>query len=313
MRRRIVIATALTSLLVGTSALADSHQVVLDDPEQNEFHPARSDGYLVWTSFSNTGGGGINTWLLPDGGNPIRVNERHTDSFSGAIDGTTVVYDEWVGNADLRFFDAVTKQRSAPPDRVNTANDESDPALSGDWLLFLRSNANRVRARRAYARVVLFNLQTDERRILFDRRDKAWYVATGQVNGDWLTYETCRQRRFDFEDCHVFRYQISTEELHQIPNPSLQQYAAVVTSDGTVYFTRGGKRTKWVCGTRVKLFRYPVGGSPVVIARLRDGRDALTAFAFEEADDSTTLYFAETNCRGDEGIYAIDHADDAPL
>jgi outer membrane protein assembly factor BamB len=313
MRRRIVIVVALTSLMAATTALADSHYAVQDDPDMSEFHPGRSDGYLVWTSFKNAGGGGVNTWVRPDGSDPIRVNARYTDSFAGAIDGTTVVYDEWAEDADLRFFDAVTKQRSDPPAGVNTANDEQDPALSGDWLLFLRSNANRVAFRRAYVRLVLFNLQTSERKVLFDRREAAWYVATGQVNGDWLTYETCRERRFTFEDCQVFRYRISTQELLEIPNPGLQQYAAVVTSDGTVYFARGGRRTRWECGTRVKLFRYPVGGTPTLIARLPDGRDSITAFAYEEADTSTTLYFDQTNCRGRDGIYALDHADEAPL
>ena len=99
MRRRIVIVTDLATMAVAVPALADSHDVVLDDPDRREFHPWRSDGYLVWTSFESEGARGVNTWLRPDGGDPIRVNTRHTDSFAGAIDGTTVVYDEFAADA----------------------------------------------------------------------------------------------------------------------------------------------------------------------------------------------------------------------
>ena len=307
MRRWIVLAVTLG--LLTSVANAATPEVVLDDPDVSETHPSRSDGYLVWSARART-------FVMPDGGDRVRVNPPDTISLAGAIDGTTVAYQEIRRrDSDIRFYDAMTQAYSDPPDGINSRNWEEDPALSGDWLLFIRSNINRVPRSDAWLRVLLVNLDTDERRRLLDTPYRQRYVATDQVNGDWATYETCRTPGGSFTQCNVYLYRISTETTTTVADTGQQEYAGGVTSDGTVYLVRSGNAQEWLCGKNAKIVRVPFGESPGdPIAALPDDVDALNSFAFEEMDDSVTYDFARLRCRtGAEGIYQIPDADTASL
>ena len=246
----------------------------------------------------------------------MRINPTGTQSYGATIDGTTIVYDEHTHGprgSDLYFTDAVTPDRQPPPEGVNTRVDEIRPSLSGDYLLFTWSNSNRVGFNKSWRRVVLFNLMTGEETVLRERMSRRTYLVSGQVNGDWATFESCRFN-FDvgFHNCNQFRYEISATDLTKIANPGQQQYGGGVSDDGTVYVIRSGKRDFWPCGVHAKIVRMPLTGSGVVIAKLPDGQDALTAFAFDEAGGSTTLYFDRFSCRnGRSGIYRIPDADTA--
>ena len=307
MRRWIVV--SLTLALLTSVASAATPDVVLDDPDVSETHPSRSDGYLVWSARGRT-------FVMPDGGDRVRVNRPDTFSLAAAIDGTTVAYQEIRRNdSDIRFYDATTDEYVALPVGTNTRNWEEDPALFGDWLMFIRSNINRVHRSDAWLRVLLVNLDTDERRKLLDTPYQRHYVATDQVNGDWATYETCRTPSGTFTECNVYLYRISTGTTTTVADTGLQEYAGGVTSDGTVYLVRSGSAQEWLCGRNARIFRVPLGEFPgEPIAALPDGIDALNAFAFEEIDDSVTYDFARLRCRnGAEGIYQIPDADTASL
>jgi hypothetical protein len=309
LRRFIALAVTLVLSWTALAAFAAAPEVVLDEPDAFENVPSASDGYLVWSSF---GPAGANSYVMGDGGEPVRVNPARTQSLSASIDDATVVYDVASGkeSLDLTFFDAVAETRSAPPAGVNTPNDEYRPSLSGDWLLFTRSNVNRVPRREAWRKVVLFNLSTSARFVLDEKRYRRVYLVSDQVNGDWATFESCLYPDGIYRDCEVFRYQISAQELVTLPNPGLQQYAAGVSSDGTVYFFRSRNRDHWVCGDHARALRYPVGGPISEIGTLQDGRDAIQAFAFDEPGGSTTLYFDRRRCSPvSSGIYRITDAD----
>lgn len=59
-----------------------------------------------------------------------------------------------------------------------------------------------------------------------------------------------------------------------------------------------------------RIVRYPEGGPGIVIAALREPRDALTTFALEESGGSTSLYFGRINCEdGRAGLYVVRDAD----
>ena len=314
MRRWIAVVPLATLLITVVQALAATPEVVRDEPGIAEHRPSRSEGYLVWSEFSLEDFR-THSQVMADGGEPVRINPIGTQSGTAMIDGTTVAYaEEERGGSDIRFYDPVTQDRSDPPDGVNTDARETSPALSGDWLLFRRVNSNLVRFRNTVVKLILVNLVTGERRKLVDSQHDRRFVTTGQVNGDWLTYESCRFRDFDFENCQQFLYQISTETKTKTPNPGVQQYAGGVTTDGTVYLVRSGGPRRWTCGDNARIVRVPLGGQDEVIARLPDGIDALSAFAFEDAYDSVTYYIARGSCRtGDEGIYAIRNADTATM
>jgi hypothetical protein len=68
----------------------------------------------------------------------------------------------------------------------------------------------------------------------------------------------------------------------------------------------------WQCGRHSKIVRMPLAGPGEVIATLSDGKDALTAFTFDETDGSTTQYFDRVDCNSvQSGIYRIPDADTA--
>ena len=254
---------------------------------------------------------------MADGGSPVRVNRAKTDSRAASIDGTTVVYQEADRNgSDLFLFDAVSETRSNPPDGVDTPRLEFRPTLSGDWLLFTRNNVNQVARRKAMVSIILFNTSTSDKIVLERLPIRSDYLISDQVNGDWATYESCDVHRFEYSNCRVFRYQISTDTLVQVENAGVprQQYAAGVSSDGTIYMVRTRTSDHWECGDHTKLLRYPVGGPAEVIAKLPVGLDSLETFAFDEMDGSTTMYLDRQNCsNGRSGIYRIADADTATV
>ena len=319
-RRRISILStfglvaALALVTNATVAYAATPEVVLNDPAVRENTPSASDGYLVWSANSEAKPGRFHSYVLADGGSPVRIDPAGGQSRGAAIDGTTIVYEE--DFQDLGFFDAVTEARSDPPAGVNTPNSEYRPTLSGDWLLFTRDNVNRVSLNNAWRKVVLFNISTSASIVLRKLSYRSHYLVSDQVNGDWATFESCgyRYRRGEYFDCQVYRYQISTEELVQIENPGVpqQQYAGAVSGDGTVYLVRTRNRDHWECGDHARLIRYPLGGPGVVIAKLTEGKDALTTFALDETGGSTTMYFDRFGCgNARDGIYRIPDADTA--
>ena len=313
MRRLVVSLAAMALVWPANAAYAATPEVVLDVPSRWENSPSASDGYLAWST-TNTENFRSNSYVMADGGSPVRVNRAGTRSGSAAIDGTTVAYDEVDHDSDIVLFDAVSKTRSQPPDGVNTPGDEIRPSLSGNWLLFTRSNANRVSRSKAARKVILFNLYDSTSILLARVRERTGYLISDQVNGDWATFEKCDVHRFVYSDCQAHRYRISTDKLTEIPNPGVpqQQYAASVSKNGTVYMVRTRTRDHWRCGDHTRLVRYPIGGPPTVIAQLPVGFDALETFAFDEKNGSTTMYFGRLNCKnGRSGIYRITDADTA--
>jgi hypothetical protein len=318
MGRPLIILGLTVALFAAGTAVAAEPSVVLDKAGVDEFRPSASEGYLVWSANSLAHPRRINSYLRPDGESKIRVNPEGTQSYGASIDGTTVVYQEVRPrdeDADLGLFDAVSQTRPPVPDGVNTRNFESSPTLSGDWLLFTRTNLNRVDLADARVSVILFNMTTQQHIVLRRLDEDSNYLASDQVSGDYATFESCRwdPEADRYSNCQAFLYEISSQELVRIENPGLQQYAAGVTDDGTVYVVRSGGPSHWQCGTNARIVRYPEGGGPgVVIARLRDPRDVLATFALEETGGSTSLYFGRLNCEtGKTGLYVVPDADTA--
>jgi hypothetical protein len=310
--RRLIGLTSLLTIFTVGIAVAAVPEVVLNEPNVEESHGSASGGYLVWSANSEERPRRYHSYVRADGGQPVRINPPGVQSFSVAIDDdNTIVYEETGrDDSDLYFTDAATPNRQPPPDGVNTRAIETHPSLSGNYLLFTRTNFNRVGIRRAWTRVIMFNLTTGDETVLRQRSVARSYLDSDQVNGDWATFESCRYRDGRFSNCNVFRYEISATDLSRVENPGLQQYGAGVDADGTVYLTRSGSASHWRCGLHAKIVRMPLAGSGQVIARLPDGKDALTTFAFDEMGGSTTLYFDRLACRtGASGIFRIPDAD----
>lgn len=288
-------------VLFGASpaAAAATPEKVRDRKGVNELQPQMSEDGFVWSQ-------GDNSFVKPEHDPRVRLNLAGSSSFFAAIDDTTVVYNVFKNRqANLVMYDLRTGERSSPPAGVNSNRFEEEPSLSGDWLLFTRLGPRRNK-------VVLFNLDTSEQRILESLRSKTHYLASDQVNGDWATYESCDSDRGTLSNCQAYRYRISTRDLAKIPNPDRQQYAAGITKDGTAYLLSTGESDHWECGAGATLVRQPVGGSRQVVATLPTGIDSFNAFAFEESDGSVTVLFDRIHCgNGASGIYEVEDADTA--
>ena len=313
--RRIVICSVVLGfvLLVASVAVAASLERVVDRPGVNEFIGAGSDSYFVWSANSKAHPNRYNDYIRPIGGSGrTRINPPGTQGYGPAIDGTTVVYGFDRGDGNLGLYEASTGDRSKLPGSVNTDYSEYRPTISGDWLLFSRSNSNRKAFDRSWTKVILFNKSTKETRVLRKVHNGGEYLVSDQVNGDRASFEYCRYRHGEYSHCDVFLYQISTKSVSKVPNPGVQQYAGGLSTDGTLYFVRTGSHDHWVCGHRTRIIRYPLGGPGVVIATLRDGFDALNTFAHDESGGSTTLYLNRARCSTEQGgMYRISNADAA--
>ena len=309
MRRLIGLASVLTLFAAGV-ALAAVPEVVLNDPDVERTVRRRPTGTSCGPPPPKGSRVRSTATCVPMAGSGCASTRGEARSYGAAIDDTTIVYEETVHpDTDLYFTDAVTPDRQPPPDGVNTRAGESRPSLSGDYMLVRADQLNRVNFRKAWTRIVLVDITTGDRTVLRERATSHTYLISDQVNGDWATFGGAGSG-FRVTDRHVFRYQISTGDMSRLDNPGQQQYAGGVSDDGTVYLIRTGSRHAWACGLHTKIVRMPLVGPGEVIAKLPEGRDALTTFAFDEPGGSTTLYFDRITCRnGNEGIYRIPDAD----
>jgi hypothetical protein len=249
----------------------------------HEITPSAAPGLLAWAQSPRRN---FRFWRLlvkPAGEAWRKVNRARTHGFSGGFDGERFVYQEVSGRqSNLNFYDLVARTRSAPPAGVNTRHWEWHPTLSGDWLLFGRTNV-----RQQVDRVVLRNLVTGETRVLDSVPWDAGMAEPGQVSGNYAAWYRCTFV------CNVFRYDIAAGTASHVPNPGGHQYDPSVTDDGTVYFVRSG----FGCGRAVRLVRQPLDGPRKLLAQLPAGRDSSHTYALESANGTTSLYFHRANCR----------------
>jgi hypothetical protein len=260
-------------------------QLAVRTTRAHEITPAAAAGQLAWAQGPRRNFRFWSLFVKPSGEARRKVNRLRTHGYSGGFDGERFVYQEVTRRqSNLQLYDLADRRRSAPAG-VNTRHWEWHPTLSGDWLLFGRTN---VRQRIDF--VVLRNLATGETRVL-DRLPWGFrkIAEPGQVSGNYVTWYRC------VPTCDVFRYDIAAQTTSEIPNPGGHQYDPSVTDDGTVYFVRSG----FGCGVAVRLVRQPIDGPRKVLTQLTAGRDSFHTYALENANGTTSLYFHRNNCRTD--------------
>jgi hypothetical protein len=314
MRRPLIVGLGVTVLLVANAAFAASLIEVRDDKGVDEHSATASPGWVGWTQNSLEHPRRYNAFANPTGGSAVRLNPPDSRVINVDLDGNTAVFDYFGrGFLDLSLYDLQAKTRSEPPNGVNTRLAEYEPSLSGYNLFFTRDNFSAVPNRDAWIRVILFDVQTGETDILEQLPWRRHFLISNQVNGGYLTWESCRIGSVGFFDCQVFWHRISTGRTVEIPNPGLQQYGSAVSNDGTLYFARTGHHNAWRCGSHTRLLRFERGSAgPVRIAEIPQGLDVLHMDALDEADGSTTLYLDRLNCdRGNGGVFKIPNADTA--
>lgn len=277
------------------SGVAASHRKpvpVRVDPGVDERNLV-SDGQ--WTSWLQNTEAEPRRWRLyaaRGAENAVRVDPSHWVS-TGAIDGGVFVYSKALadGGGDIVWYDLETKRRHKLPEQVNSEADEYAPKLAGEWLLF-----DRLQVDDPSMELLMYNLRTGKTRTLARGYNGGAWIEPGQLS---CTYATWTREREQFSGNDVFLHDIPANKTVTIPRGAPFQFSPVVTSDGTVYFSRTSKFSN--CATApVELVRYPPGGPAQVLRRFPRGILVLASDVIEHPDGSRDIYFTTIRCHAPE-------------
>ena len=301
MKARLLLALACTlGTLVAIAAPAVAVEpVVVVDTDKPEVGPDASTTYLAWIVFS---GKNLNPSIRAEAvgsDTSFRVNPQGTFAFTGGIDGSTLIYEQFTETqkSDLMMVDLSTQTQLEVPDGVNTDAVEFSPSISGSHLLFGR----RIRQG---AEVILFDTSTGTSQVIAtktntERRFK--FVLPIQVNGNYAVWEQSVINRKTDEpiSTDIILYDIAAATMTKLPKtdpkrPSL--YGPSVDQDGTVYFGR----SSFACGENAQLVSRQLDGTETILIEFPTHKDFRFTNAVDNPDDTTDVYFDRANCRGDD-------------
>ena len=281
--RGAVAAALATGLALGVAGLAYAAltpvAVLTGVPDQ--IQPAASGSTLAWDRNGPSDSGPYNAYVWPRGAPVKQLNGPGTQAFSPGISGSLVIYQRVTGGqSDLRLYNLTTHAYTAPPTGWNTTQWEFWPKISGNMVLFGREHANQTYS------IYLGDLATGQVTLLQNANQGV--EQPGQINGNFAVWTLCASRT-----CHVFRYDIAAHTTTQLPAPtgSLNKYSASVSSTGTVYYVHGGA----MCGSSVKLVRYPIGGPDTVLVSFAGGVDVSGTYV-DDTSGTPVVYYSRSSC-----------------
>jgi hypothetical protein len=301
--RAVAAGLALFALAVATGVAAAA--VVGPTPVKtgttaSEQNPAASTDWFAWTQSPTAHPNRTNVWAEPtpvDGADQFKVNPDGTHAWTGGILGDLLVYQEIdEGDSDIRLYDLAAKAHLPDPP-INSTRWEWHPTMSMDtqgdtWILFARQNIST-----GTQRVLAYNVDTADTRVLAETSRRSYALIPGQVNGDWAAWATC------MPSCQArFVNLVDGTPRQKVPRPTTvrHQYAPSITADGTVYFAA----SKRGCGASVKIGRYRSGAREILVS-LPDRRDIFFTYTSEEVD-GPHVFFDRVNCgTGAWNIYKI--------
>jgi hypothetical protein len=134
-------------------------------------------------------------------------------------------------------------------------------------------------------RVVLFDLTTNTGSVI-DTAPANGFLLPGTVNGDWATWTECSPA-----DCWVWRYEISTQTVTEVPSSARFIYTSVIGQDGTVWFVQSGSG----CGANVKIRRHAIGSPPTTWVDFPPRIDANVS-DLDDSGPTRRVHFSRVNC-----------------
>lgn len=301
MKARLLIALACAlGTFVATAAPALAVEpVVVVDTDKPEIGPAASTTYLAWIVFS---GKNLNPSIRAEAVGSdasVRVNPKGTFGFTGGIDGSTLIYEQFseTQKSDLVMVDLSTQTELEVPDGVNTDAVEYSPSISGSHLLFGRRIPHG-------GQVILFDTSTDTSQVIATRTDtekRFKSVLPIQVNGNYAVWQQSTVKRKTGEpiSADIVLYDIAAATATKLPktDPERQSlYGPSVDQDGTVYFGR----SSFACGENAQLVSRPLDGTESVLYVFPTNEDFSFTGAVDNPDNTTDVYFDRANCRGDD-------------
>ena len=273
--------------------------VVVVDTDKPEVGPAASTTYLAWIVFS---GKNLNPNIRAEAigsDTSFRVNPQGTFGFTGGIDGSTLIYEQFTANqnSDLVMVDLSTQTELAVPDGINTDAVEFSPSISGSHLLFGRSIPHG-------AQVILFDTSTDSSTVIATRtntKKRFKFVLPIQVNGNYAVWEqsAVKRKTGDIISTDIVLYDIAAATATKLAktDPERQSlYGPSVDEDGAVYFGR----SSFACGENAQLVSRQLDGTESVLFEFPINKDFRFTNAVDNPDNTTDVYFDRASCRGDD-------------
>jgi hypothetical protein len=280
-----------------------------------EFFPAHSHDFLAWTQRpTKTSPATSNVVLARVGAGPaFRVNPAGTSASTGGFGGANgdiLAFQQVTGGqANIRFYNVLTRRFLSGPAEINTSGEEFHPTLVGSmnsgFLLFGRRSGTTTK-------VILFDMATHHSKVL----DSAGFtLEPGQVNGPSAATKTEPAGFYyaDWTRCpsicdvHVYRFTPSTFATGTVhtftANENRDRYAPSMGKNGTAYWASSA--TAFGCGASVILDRHTWAGMTTTeLYSLPAGLDTRHSYL----DDTTTtpaLYFDRGRCGGDSNLYKL--------
>jgi len=283
---RMVAAAVIAVLFLTVPAMGAATGVITTPAD--EYNPAASDTYIAWNLW--TGKHAVVYAKQQVGGTKFRVNPSGTDAYVGSIDGTTLIYQQYVpsqGTSDVYAYDLSTKIRTKVAKPVSTRGWEYDPTGSGDWVMFARYYRNADR------KIFLYNTSTLELREVASSAGRGTVLRASQISGNYAVWEKDQLHKGNLYACNVYLYDILGATVTKLDNPNARcQYSPAVNPTGTVYLARSG----YGCGKNLVLQQVPLGGSASTFVDMRDGHDITSLYAVDNGDTTTDVYYDPYRC-----------------
>jgi hypothetical protein len=283
-RGALVAAVVAGALGVTAVAYADLTQTpVKNNPYVGEIDGFQNDTYLAFTRNSTAHPKDYALYLQARAGGPVtRVNPEKTRGYAGAIDGTTLIYQQVnKGQSDVKMYDINAQTRSNPPTGINTSEWEYFPQITPDWILFLRSG-------HGSDRVMLYDRNLGGAPQQIDsvnwNRSGTASIFAAQMNGNYATWTKCTSSTV----CKVRIRDLSAGTIRTIVPPAgKMDYASSVGTDGTVYLVRSGN-TK--CGVGVRLRAISPLGVDSLLVEFSPGVDVIETSTHSTGMSDEVLY-----------------------
>jgi hypothetical protein len=314
-RGRLVVAIAAAAALVtgALPATAGLGPVLVKGGTGDQNHPTANATTLGYSANSSSAPRHYDAYIEPLlGKGRTKVNASRTVAFMGHMSGDSgeLSFQQIRGrSSDVLLYDIETTTRIQPPNAVNTDLWEWSPSLSPGHILFGR---NSFRQGSSPWKVMLFDRETHNTRVLDSVTFRCGCIWPGQVSDEYATWTKCSRRT-----CNVWVYDIvNGGDPIKVPNPDtrIQYFGGVSEDSQAVYYASADRSSS--CGQDTNLMKWTPGGKlgPVVVTALSDADvgDTMYVYADGAHDD---LYFARGRCTSafPEDIYKVEDADTATI
>ena len=299
--RRAWRAAAVVALVLAAGLLAESARAgaptAIKTSNRDEWAPSGNASYFAWNENTRRRPRRYAVWFEPAGGGPRVKVSSGGSAFAGRMDplGSTLPYHQVVGRShDVRLFDMAIQDHLDLPPGINTGRQsEFWASRYGNTMTFIRC------CRQGDQLFLVTDLTTGAKIVIENLNpNRIVYANTPNIQGDYVTWAACTRN-----ECEAYRYQISTQETLQIPNPRTMLYfTPAVDLSGNVYFAR----SRFGCGRNVRLMKWTGAGDPTVFHALPRGVDTGSSSIYDDGGGNVTFFFDYFDCgTGNGDIYSF--------